>query len=165
GRRCFAGNTLHELRREHVQTRARPLVEVVPDVPRGFSDAIERATAKDRDDRQPTAGTLASELRAGLNTPSGSAAPASAQSPQFTDTVVVDKRETNSDVNAPTILTVDAVPTSPPAGRPASTHDATVYEPAKRQPVANVASTVVESAKPAETVTVPHVPKPPAVPA
>src|SRR6185436_2984644 len=56
GRRCFSGNTLHELRREHVQTRPRPLVEVVPDVPRGFSDAIERATAKDRDDRQPTAG-------------------------------------------------------------------------------------------------------------
>jgi serine/threonine-protein kinase len=166
GRRCFAGNTLHELRREHVQTRPRPLVEVIPDVPRGFSDAIERATAKDRDDRQPTAGTLASELRAGLATPSGSAAPASAPSSQFTETVVVDKRDTNSDVNAPTILTVDAVPTSPPAGRAASTHDATVYEPAKPQPVQNVAATVVESAKHGETVTVPHVPKPtPAVPA
>src|SRR6185436_1113643 len=162
GRRCFAGNTLHELRREHVQTRPRPLVEVVPDVPRGFSDAIERATAKDRDDRQPTAGTLASELRAGLATPSGSAAPASAPSSQFTDTVVVDKRDTNSDVNAPTILTVDAVPTSPPAGRAASTHDATVYEPAKPQPVTNVAATVVESAKHAETVTVPQVPHIPA---
>jgi hypothetical protein len=131
-------------------------------VPRGFSDAIERATAKDRGDRQPTAGTLASELRAGLATPSGSAAPASAPSSQFTETVVVDKRDTNSDVNAPTILTVDAVPTSPPAGRAASTHDATVYEPAKPQPDTNVAATVVESAKHAETVTVPHVPTKPA---
>src|SRR4030095_9779676 len=52
GRRCFSGNTLHELRREHVTIRPRPLREVVADVPRGFSDAIERATAKDRGDRQ-----------------------------------------------------------------------------------------------------------------
>ncbi|HEX5603595.1 MAG TPA: protein kinase [Pyrinomonadaceae bacterium] len=157
GRRCFAGNTLHELRREHVQTRPRPLVEVIPDVPRGFSDAIERATAKDRDDRQPSAGTLASELRAGLSTPSGQVV--GAPSPELTETVVGDSRETNADVNAPTILTVDAAtPTSPAAGRAANTHDATVYERAKPQPA--VASTVVESGKHAETVTVPHVPKP-----
>jgi eukaryotic-like serine/threonine-protein kinase len=155
GRRCFAGNTLHELRREHVQTRPRPLVEVVPDVPRGFSDAIERATAKDRADRQPTAGTLASELRAGLSTPVGSAAP----SAELTETVIGDKRETNADVNAPTILTVDAAPTSPASGRAASTHDATVYEPAKPQPATNVAATVAEPARHAETVTVPHVPR------
>ena len=162
GRRCFAGNTLHELRREHVQTRPRPLVEVVPDVPRGFSDAIERATAKDRGDRQPTAGTLASELRAGLSTPSGSVA--AVPSPVLTETVVGDSRETNADVNAPTILTVDAASTSPAPGRAASTHDATVYEPAKPQPV--VAATVAESASHSETVTVPHVPKPaPAPPA
>jgi serine/threonine protein kinase len=156
GRRCFAGNTLHELRREHVQTRPRPLIEVVPDVPRGFSDVIERATAKDRADRQPTAGTLASELRAGLSTPSGSSAPV--QSPALTETVIGDSRETNADVNAPTILTVDSASTSPAAGRAASTHDATVYEPAKPQPA--VAATVVESGRHAETVTVPHVPKP-----
>jgi serine/threonine protein kinase len=162
GRRCFAGNTLHELRREHVQTRPRPLVEVMPDVPRGFSAAIERATAKDRGDRQPTAGTLASELRAGLATPSGSAAPVGAPSSALTETIVGDSRETSSDVNAPTILTVDATPTSPAAGRAVSTHDATVYEPAKPQPVSNVAATVVESAKHGETVTVPHVPHKPA---
>jgi serine/threonine-protein kinase len=167
GRRCFAGNTLHELRREHVQTRPQPLVEVVPDVPRGFSDAIERATAKDRGDRQPTAGALANELRAGLSTPSGSAAPA--QSSPFVETIVGGTRETSSDVNAPTVLTVDAAPTSPAAGRAASTHDATVYEPAKPQPASDVGATVVETAKNAETVTVPHVPQiptpAPAVPA
>jgi serine/threonine-protein kinase len=170
GRRCFAGNTLQELRREHVQTRARPLVEVVPDVPRGFSDAIERATAKDRGDRQPTAGTLASELRAGLSTPSGAAV--NVQPPVLTDTVVEGKRNTNADVNAPTILTVDGAPTSPPAGRAVSTHDATVYEPgtvyepAKPRPNPGVAATVAESATMAESVaTVPHVakPAPPAV--
>lgn len=156
GRRCFAGNTLNELRREHVQTRPRPLAEVVPDVPRGFSEAIERATAKDRGDRQPTAGALASELRAGFSTPSGAAA----ESAEFTDTVVVEKRNTKADVTAPTILTVDAAPTSPASGRAASTHDATVYEPAKPQPAANVAASVAEPARIAETVTVPHVPKP-----
>ncbi len=61
GRRAFSGNTLHELRREHVSTRPRPLREAVPDVPVGFSDAIERATAKDRSDRQATASVLAAE--------------------------------------------------------------------------------------------------------
>ena len=165
GRRCFAGNTLQELRREHVSTRPRPLHEAVPNVPRGFSDAIERATAKDRGDRQPTAGALASELRAGLATPSGSAVPAGAQSTELTETVLIDKRDTSSDVNAPTILTVDAAPTSPASGRAASTHDATVYEPAKPQPAANVGATVAESAPKADTLTVPHVGKPaPAVP-
>lgn len=159
GRRCFAGNTLHELRREHVQTKPRPLGEVVPDVPRGFSEAIERATAKDRGDRQVTAGALAQELRAGLATPSGSASAGVAAS-ELTETVVVDTRETSSDVNAPTILTVDAAPTSPAAGRAASTHDPTVYEPAKVPPVPNVAATIAESAVRADTVTVPQVAKP-----
>src|SRR3569832_640082 len=138
GRRCFAGNTLHELRREHVQTRPQPRGEVVPDVPRGFSDAIERATAKDRGDRQATAGALAQELRAGLATPSGS--PVGVSASPLPETVVVDTRETSSDVNAPTILTVDAAPTSPQAGRAASTHEPTVYEPAKAPPVPNVAA-------------------------
>ena len=161
GRRCFSGNTLHELRREHVQTRPRPLHEAVPDVPRGFSDAIERATAKDRGDRQATAGALAQELRAGLATPSGSAS--SVSSSPFTETIVGETRETSSDVNAPTVVGVDAVSTSPAAGRAASTQDATVYEPAKTPspgPGQNVAATVAESAVRAETVTVPHVDKP-----
>src|SRR5689334_15978276 len=160
GRRCFAGNTLHELRREHVQTKPQPLIDVVPEVPRGFSDAIERATAKDRGDRQATAGALAQELRAGLATPSGSTAQVTAQPAVLTETVVGDKRETNADVNAPTVLTLDPASTSPVSGRAASTHDATVYEPAKTPPVANVAATVAESAVRPETVTVPHVAKP-----
>src|SRR5688572_739286 len=84
GRRCFAGNTLHELRREHVTIRPRPLHEVVADVPRGFSEAIERATAKDRGDRQATAGALAAELRAGLETP---VTPITEQSAPLTETV------------------------------------------------------------------------------
>src|ERR1041384_65934 len=97
GRRCFSGNTLHELRREHVATRPRPLHEVVPDVPRGFSDAIERATAKDRGDRQASAGALANELRAGLET---AATPITGQSPELTETVAIERGvATKSELN------------------------------------------------------------------
>jgi len=160
GRRCFSGNTLHELRREHVATMPKPLREVVPDVPRGFSDAIERATAKDRSDRQATAGALANELRAGLSTLPGGAPDTPAD---LIETVALKSGlATNSDVNAPTILTVDAAETSAPAARP-SVSDATVYEPAKpqpAQPARDRSATVVESAAMASSVTVPQVPKP-----
>ena len=156
GRRCFSGTTLHELRREHVSTMPRPLREAAPDVPRGFSDAIERATAKDRGDRQATAGALAEELRAGLSTPpSGEVASAPAD---LTETVAINSgRQTSSDVNAPTILTVDAAETSAPAARP-SNIDATVYEPAPKAPMP--AATVAESAAMASSMTVPKVVRP-----
>src|ERR1044071_6909347 len=168
GRRGFSGNTLHELRREHVSTKLRPLQELVPDVPRGFSEAIERATAKDRGDRQGTAGGLADELRAGLATPSRSTAPLPED---LTGTVAANNRvSTNADVNAPTILTADATPTSP-VGRAVPKDDGTVYEPAKPQPapppppVRDASATVVESAAMASSVTVPQVPAKPAPPA
>jgi hypothetical protein len=160
GRRCFSGNTLHELRREHVATRPRPLHEVVPDVPRGFSDAIQRATAKDRGDRQATAAALANELRAGLET---AATPITGQSPDLTETVAIERGvQTNSDVDAPTIITVDAIPTSPPVSTPAGTN-ATVYEPASPQPArpsSDISATVAESASMASSVTVPQVARP-----
>ncbi len=167
GRRCFSGNTLHELRREHVNTTPRPLHELVADIPRGFSDAIERATAKDRGDRQATARVLADELRAGLDTPSRSTAPLADQAGDLTETIAVNNRvATNADVNAPTILTADATPTSA-VGRAVPKDDGTVFEPAKvqqapppRQPSHDASATVVESAAMASSVTVPHVPKP-----
>ena len=154
GRRPFAGNTLHELRREHVNTRPRSLHEIVPDVPRGFSDAIERATAKDRGDRQATAATLANELRAGLATSPSPGGPT-----DLAETVTLERVETKSDVNAPTILTLDPSPTAAPAGRAAVTNDPTVYEPAKREPDMSGA-TVAESASMASSVTVPQAPQP-----
>jgi len=162
GRRCFSGNTLHELRREHVSTTPKPLREVAPDVPRGFSEAIERATAKDRGDRQATAGALANELRAGLATPAG--ADTGSQPPDLSETVAINKGlETNSDVNAPTIITVDAANTTPPVVRQ-SAIDATVYEPAKPAPPppkpAMPDATVVESASMASSMTAPQVVKP-----
>ena len=160
GRRCFAGNTLHELRREHVTTTPRPLHEVVADVPRGFSEAIVRATAKDRGDRQPTARSSSANTRAGLDTPSRSTGPINEESTGLTETVAIPRGvQTNSDVNAPTILTVEPSPTSP-VGRLVPASDATVYEPAPAavKPEAP-AATVAESAAPS-IVTVPQQPKP-----
>ncbi|HXQ72441.1 MAG TPA: protein kinase [Pyrinomonadaceae bacterium] len=170
GRRPFAGNTLHELRREHVHTAPKPLHEVAPDVPRGFSGAIERATAKDRGDRQSSANELANELRAGLTTPvqpHGDQAPAG-----FAETVTIKKDlETKSDVNAATVLTLDSAPTSPPSPAAASTAAPTVVERAKPEPTPKPAdpgmsaATVAESGAMGSSVTaVPSV-QPPVRPA
>lgn len=62
GKRPFSGLTLSELRREHVSINLPPLHEIDPSVPPGFSHAIARAIAKDRSDRQSTAGELEKEL-------------------------------------------------------------------------------------------------------
>jgi len=141
GRRPFSAATLHELRRDHVSVTPPPLVEKAPGVPRAFSDAIARAIAKDRVDRPATAGELATELREAL-----------ANAPQLpVDRTVPDipyvessssythgisgAVSTKSDVNAPTIITVDSPPTSPQ--RPSAT-------PAKAGPIA-----AQEAAKPA----------------
>jgi serine/threonine-protein kinase len=157
GRRCFSGQTLHELRREHVTTKPRPLHEVVANVPRGFSEAIQRATAKDRGDRQATAGELARELRAGLATAPGG--PVNGQA-EPNETITIERPlATGSDVNAPTIITIDATPTSPHAGRADVTQNATVYEPAKAGPDMSGA-TVAESASTASTVPVPNIARP-----
>ena len=117
GRRCYSGTTLSELRRDHVVTVAKPLHEVAPNVPRGFSDAIQRATAKDRADRQPTASVLAAELKAGLTTASSGIQP----TPILAETISTsDQIQTNSDVNAPTVIGLDASNTSVPGGAPAT---------------------------------------------
>src|SRR6266849_7799549 len=66
GKKPFGGLTLSELRREHVSVKPAPLSEVVANVPPAFSDAIARSIAKDRSERQETAGELANELKAAL---------------------------------------------------------------------------------------------------
>jgi len=66
GQRPFSGLTLSELRRGHVSITPRPLHEVDERVPASFSRAISRAIAKDRGERQATAGELESDLRSAL---------------------------------------------------------------------------------------------------
>src|SRR6185369_4174422 len=145
-----SATTLHELRREHIAVKPPPLVEKIPNVPPGFSAAIDRAIAKDRGDRQATAGELAAQLRAGLSgsigqVPSGQIYPdiPEAGGANLHTQGSAGGRTTKSDVNAATIVTVEAVPTSPPAvSRP--------VEPppvAYREPVAQV-----EQAQPSSEV-------------
>src|SRR5712692_2900813 len=82
GKRPFTGLTLAEVRREHINVVPRPLHEFVSNVPQSFSAAIERAIAKDRDDRQASAGELASELKSAL-ADQGIAPVASLSAPSF----------------------------------------------------------------------------------
>jgi eukaryotic-like serine/threonine-protein kinase len=67
GQRPFNGLSLPELRRQHVSEAPKPLQEMV-NVPPAFSQAVARAIAKDRGERQPTAGELEKELVAALAT-------------------------------------------------------------------------------------------------
>ena len=159
GRRCYSGTTLNELRREHVSIKAKPLCDVVPSVPQGFSDAIQRATAKDRGDRQPTASVLMNELKAGLGT---AAAGGYATAGELAETLAfTDKLETNSDVNAPTVIGIDASATSPPSPTSSRTSPPVAAEIAKRKPSVTpqpapsmTGATVVESADMASSVTI-----------
>jgi len=120
GQRAYSATTLHELRREHIAVKPPPLVEKIPDVPQGFSAAIDRAISKDRGDRQATAGDLAAQLRASIGDGTSRAHPGKT----FPDIPHAEssyshtqgsKGGLTSDVNAATILTVDAVETSPPS--------------------------------------------------
>lgn len=80
-KRPFNGLTLAELRRQHVSIAPEPLHQAAPNVPESFSRVIARSIAKDRDDRQSTAGEVEQELTAALSaegissTPSLSALP------------------------------------------------------------------------------------------
>jgi serine/threonine-protein kinase len=66
GKRPFSGVTILELRKQHVTLTPKPLHEVAPNVPVDFGKAIMRAMAKDRGDRQVTAGELEKDLEASL---------------------------------------------------------------------------------------------------
>ena len=128
GRRPFLGLTLQELRREHVSVTARPLHELVSDVPEAFSQVISRTMSKDRNQRQATAGELSAGLRAALglapltgSSPSLnlSASQASAVPQEtvlgFTDASEsthdnLNPRNTSADVIGPTIITMDSPP-------------------------------------------------------
>lgn len=120
GQRAYTGVTLPELRREHISVTPPPLSEKVPGVSQAFSDAIARAISKDRGDRQPNAGELAMQLRSAVgNTPTAEAGRSfpdipHAASPSAHTREITDALDTSSDLNAATIVTVDAVPTVPP---------------------------------------------------
>ena len=133
GQRPFTGLTLPELRRQHVSVAPKLLHEVMSDVPESFSKAVAKAMSKDRSDRQSTAGELANELRAamGLSTMSMSPSHFPTSSPDLTPAAAINAdgspasatafdagRQTGSEINAPTIMTLDSPPATPPTGPP-----------------------------------------------
>ncbi|HKY28494.1 MAG TPA: protein kinase [Pyrinomonadaceae bacterium] len=129
GRRPYSGVTLHELRREHIAVVPPPLHETVAGVSRAFSEAITLATAKDRADRPATAGELAEKLRSALTAPpmydldrTVPDLPHFQESRAETSSVPA-AQSTKSDVNAPTVITVDSSATAPilPSGAPGET--------------------------------------------
>ena len=69
GRKPLVATTLPELRQKHVAAPLPPLTEAVPGINEEFGDAVERAMAKDRNDRPRTAGEFIDELRAALGLP------------------------------------------------------------------------------------------------
>lgn len=114
GQRPYSGLTLHELRREHISVVPPPLHETVPGVSRFFSEVIARATAKDRGDRQATAGELAAALRGAIDlaSPDGLSRTVpdlpNIEASRSPTSNVARAGETESDINAPTIITVDS---------------------------------------------------------
>jgi serine/threonine protein kinase len=107
GERPFKGVTLSELRREHVSVTPPSLHSVLATVPEGFSKAIARSMAKDRDDRQETAGELENELVASLAAegiaPSATLA-AIVSSPSSADVIPARGPITAAERTAPTIV-------------------------------------------------------------
>jgi tRNA A-37 threonylcarbamoyl transferase component Bud32 len=60
----FAGDSMWELRRAHLESDPAPAHERNPGLPEAFGRAIARAVARDRADRYATAGAFAEDLRA-----------------------------------------------------------------------------------------------------
>jgi eukaryotic-like serine/threonine-protein kinase len=145
GRRPYSALTLNALRQEHISVSPPALCERVPGVSRAFSDVISRAISKDRADRQSTAGELAAQLRSALlETPETGSAE---RSMPETDLLAAHTLripgaiETRSDVDAPTIITMDAVPTSAPHGAlPVSPEEVRSFPPPQSQPDAMASS-------------------------
>jgi len=159
GQRPFNGFSLPELRRKHTSHTPPPLHEVDASVPQGFSDAVVRAIAKDRSDRQATAGELEQELVAALaavgiapsksvadfaSAPAGPASHGTITSPQQTAATLVTGIETEP-VRVPETIASQAatMPTvvAQPAPQPA---------PPAAAPIVGAASPVAVAAPPAK---------------
>jgi serine/threonine-protein kinase len=152
GRRCYAGTTLSELRREHVSTPPRPLSEVVSDIPKGFSAAITKAISKDRADRQDTAKQLEAELRAGLEGSPPQRSRAEVNLETLAGTVI----ETQPAGDTPTIITIDSAAEKKARETSTGRSDATVIEHAPDK--SESAPTIVERGAMPSSVTIPQLP-------
>src|SRR6185437_2184697 len=134
GRRPFSGMTMLELSTPHVSETPKPLHELSSDVPVEFSLAIQRAMAKDRGQRQATAGELEKELEVALAGagPASAAIPATMVGPPPRDnrfvTVADRPTPTVDDGRGKTILDA-GVETPPAASGQAATIPTVVVSP------------------------------------
>ncbi len=179
GKRPYSGSTLLELRREHISVTPPPLHEVLPAIPRAFSFAIARATAKDRGDRHSTADEFASDLRLAVSMTSRDAELARTVpdiphvEASRTPTSEIPKAiDTKSDVDAPTIITVDSGAPASTATRPArvsipastpTTDDERTRVPGGVRPQPAHADALTPAGGPldmASSITIPQSPKP-----
>ena len=101
GRKPHNAHTLPELRQQHVSSERPLLHKVVAGVPEAFGRAVARAMARDRDDRQQTAGKLIAELRAATNATSKRSA-----------TVGDETAATLIDETAPTLMMEAEIPSN-----------------------------------------------------
>ena len=123
GQRPFSGFSLPELRRQHTSHTPPSLHEIDATVPRAFSDAVARTIAKDRSDRQATAGDLEKELVAALaaegiapsesvadfaSAPTGSTSRGTVTSPQQTAATLVTGISETEPVQAPATIASQA---------------------------------------------------------
>ncbi len=174
GKRPYSGQTLHQLRQEHLSVTPPELDTAAPGVPWAFSKAVARAVAKDRGDRPATANEFAAELRAAVDSQTGGGfdrtvpdLPHVAESKAPTSNIP-GASPTKSDLNAPTIVTLDSPPTDPSfvPPRPATSPGQVVQ---KIQGLADVAQPAQSSAAGsavdlASSVTIQQAPKPQPVP-
>jgi serine/threonine protein kinase len=117
GSRPYSAVTLNALRQEHISVSPPALSEKVPGVSKAFSDVISRAISKDRGDRQSSAGELAAQLRTALRESPGSSSAEKAPDADLLSAPTLRipaASTTHSDVNAPTLVTTDAVSTAAP---------------------------------------------------
>ncbi|HMF55028.1 MAG TPA: protein kinase [Pyrinomonadaceae bacterium] len=143
GSKPFNANSLAGLRKQHISQLPQPLHEVFPEIPAAFSRAIERAMSKDRSDRQTTAGELANELRIALGLPLLNASSpgiyASATGANLSEASVThtgeihEGRQTNADVTAGTVLTLDAMKQGSVAAAPPPTVQHTPFDQSASQ--------------------------------
>jgi len=179
GKRPYSGLTLHELRREHISVVPPPLHEAVAGVSRFFSEVIARATAKDRNNRQATAGELAAALRGAIDlvTPEDLSRtvpdlPRIEASRSHTSNIPK-AGATESDLNAPTIITVDSSATLSAIQSPAphvvgpSEGPPAIGKPSAGTPAGKSEWQSVEAFSPvaapvdmSSSVTIPQAPKP-----
>jgi serine/threonine-protein kinase len=165
GKRPYLGSTLPELRRQHLQVVPSQLHEVVPDVPKAFSEAIGRAMSKDRSARQSSAGELSAQLRSALGTSvtgfaSAGVSPGSSMPAQTLE--IPEGRGTSSDV-APTVITMDA-PVGRQTPRPAPVVEKPLPPPPRFEMPSSpadsqTAATLIQPSDMASSVTIPQPPR------